>query len=237
MCGRFTLTTPAQRVAAVFLTKPPADFVPRFNIAPTQPIIVIRPTDAASQHECVWMRWGLIPSWSNADDARKTALMNARSETVATKPAFSFVFKRRRCLIPADGFFEWKKDGKKRLPYFIHRPGREPFAFAGLWDRWVDPEGAAVESCTIVTTEANGLLTPLHDRMPLILAAADYDRWLDRRLTTFEELGDLLRPVPDDALTMYPVGLMVNNARSEFPECVEPLPEAQDGNAQSLFPD
>jgi putative SOS response-associated peptidase YedK len=167
------------------------------------------------------VRWGLIPSW--AKDAKiGNKLINARGETVAEKPSFRSAFRKRRCLIPADGFYEWKKlDGGKQ-PHFIHLRDEEPFAFAGLWEHWTNPDdGEVIESCTIVTTEANALMRTLHDRMPVILPPADYDRWLDPATQDVEGLKELLRPYSSEEMTAYPISAYVNNPRHEGVKCLE----------------
>jgi putative SOS response-associated peptidase YedK len=210
------------------------DLKPRYNIAPTQPVGVVR----ASQEEAwewVALRWGLMPSWAKGADGHKTALVNARAETLAQKPSFRESFRSRRCLVPADGFYEWRHEGRRKQPFFIHKPEREPFAFAGLWDRWIGPDGEAIESCAIVTTTANGLMRPLHDRMPVIFGRENFGRWLDPRLTQLDELRDLLSPLPDDALTMYPVNPLVNSSTVNRPECIEPFEPTPNTAQPSLW--
>jgi putative SOS response-associated peptidase YedK len=220
MCGRFTLTTPAQRIEeafGLFAGLDPA-FAPRYNIAPTQSVLAIRRTDAGKEY--VALRWGLVPFW--ADDLKiGSRLINARADGIATKPAFRAALKRRRCLVVADGFYEWRiaEDGTKR-PFHIRFGDRRPFAFAGLWERW-DKGDKPVESCTIVTTEANDFMRPLHERMPVILDPKDHARWLD---PSEEPAGavELLRPSADLGLEMTAVSPKVNNARFEGPACLEP---------------
>jgi putative SOS response-associated peptidase YedK len=207
------------------------DLKPRYNIAPTQPVGVVR----AGQEEAwewVALRWGLIPSWAKGADGHKTALVNARAETLAQKPSFRESFRSRRCLVPADGFYEWRHQGRKKQPFFIHKPEREPFAFAGVWDRWINPDGEVIDSCAIVTTTANHLMRPLHERMPVILNPEDFGRWLDPRLTQLDELRDVLIPLPDDALTMYPVNPLVNSSKVDRPECIEPFNEPTPNTTQ-----
>jgi putative SOS response-associated peptidase YedK len=186
----------------------------RFNIAPTQDIPVVRYTDAG--RELTLMRWGLIPSWSKGPTSG-SLLINARSETAAEKPAFRSAFKTRRCLIPADGFYEWKKTGGKKQPYHFRLANGQPFAFAGLWEKW-----QAIESCTILTTEANELAAQMHDRMPVILSPNDYAEWLDPQA---KDSGMLLTPFPASEMSAIPVNPIVNNARNEGPECIEPVVE------------
>jgi putative SOS response-associated peptidase YedK len=167
------------------------------------------------------VRWGLIPSW--ADDASiGNRLINARAETAAEKPSFRSAFKHRRCLIPTSGFYEWQKVGTKKQPHYIRRPDEVPFAFAGLWERW-EKGGEPIESCTILTTEANGMMRPIHDRMPVILGPEAWGQWLDPEGKESLPLKPLLRPYPDDWLTAYPVSTRVNNPKYDAPACVAPL--------------
>jgi len=173
---------------------------------------VIRDTEAG--RELTWMRWGFISPWSK-DPNRGPLLINTRAETAAEKPAFRSAFKSRRCLIPADGFYEWKKAGNKKQPHYFRVAGGQLFAFAGLWEKW-----QAIESCTILTTEANELSAQIHDRMPVILSSNDYSEWLD---PLAKEPGKLLTPFPASEMSAIPVNPIVNNARNEGPECVEPV--------------
>ena len=206
MCGRFTLRTPASVLVRQFALGTELQLPLRYNIAPTQQVPVVRAVDGARQ--LAMMKWGLIPSW--ADDPKiGYSLINARSETAATKPSFRAAMKSRRCLIPADGFFEWQREGKKKLPIYLRRLDDKPFAFAGLWERW--SRGAEpVESCTILTTSANALVRPFHDRMPVILSPNDYNAWLDPKTTDAATLSYLFEPCPVDELTAYPVNPVVN---------------------------
>jgi len=226
MCGRFTLRTPLTVLSQQFLFElgPATEMAavrPRYNIAPTQTIATVRRHDAGSPRTLAWMHWGLIPSW--AKDAKMAASMiNARGETVAEKPAFRTAFARRRCLILSDGFFEWKKVGKQKQPYYFRMHDQQPFAFAGLWESWRGPSGSAgppLESCTIITTTANELCRPLHDRMPVILEACDYDRWLDPASAKDDVLA-LVQPFPAAAMKSEPVNPRVNSVRNDDPECV-----------------
>jgi putative SOS response-associated peptidase YedK len=228
MCGRFALFAERDQLAKRFkLTAPigpsqPSLFPlqPRYNIAPTQTVPAVRPTLAG--RALSYLRWGLIPSWST-DAKIAYKLINARSETVASKPAFRAAFKKHRCLIPASGFYEWRKIGAgSKQPYFI-RPcdGDGLFAFAGLWETWNDPQGQVVESCTILTTEANELMQPLHDRMPVILDPASEDLWLDP-LSPADALRALFVPFDSDRMESFPVSSWVSNARNEGPKCLGP---------------
>lgn len=227
MCGRFALMTPTEQLAILFAVDqttvsalPPS--VPRYNIAPTQPVAAIR-LGENGQRELTFFRWGLIPSWAK-DINIGARMINARSETVAEKPSFRAAFKRRRCLIPADGFYEWQKLNGGKQPMFIHPAEGEkrPFALAGLWEVWRDPDGSALQSCTILTTKPNELIAPIHNRMPVIIEEEDYDLWLHPEPNP--ELGlHLLRPYPAEKMTAYPVSTLVNNPRNETPECIQPI--------------
>jgi putative SOS response-associated peptidase YedK len=237
MCGRFTLRTPASRLADVFSIPllRSAELPLRFNIAPTQSVVVIRRRPDSSEMEAVSLRWGLIPRW--ARDARSSAsLINAQSETIATKPAFRDAFKRRRCLIPADGFYEWQvvPGRKTKQPHFISLRDDQPFAFAGIWEAWKNPEGERVESFAVITTEANEIMRPLHDRMPVILPPKSHAVWLDPN-TPVETLQALLVPFPASDMKEHPVSPLVGNPRSQGEVCIQPLdrvePSLPFGNA------
>jgi putative SOS response-associated peptidase YedK len=222
MCGRFTLTVdPAELQEAFGGFIFPAQFTPRFNIAPTQPVLAI-PNDVKNTAD--FFLWGLIPSWSK-DPSIANKLINARGETIAEKPSFRGSFKYKRCLIPADGFYEWQaRYGEKtKTPYFIHMKDRTPFAIAGLWDEWHSPDGNTLRTCTIITTEPNELMSALHNRMPVILDAKDYDQWLDPAPQTPENLLPLIKPFPADKMSAYPVSTMVNKPGNDHPECVVPI--------------
>jgi putative SOS response-associated peptidase YedK len=168
------------------------------------------------------LRWGLIPSWAK-DPAIGNRMINARAETVAEKPAFRAAFRRRRCLVVADGFYEWARGGKPRQPYFIRMHDDRPFAFAGLWESWQGPDEGPVESCTLLTTEPNELLEPIHNRMPLILGEDDYDQWLDPALQRPDALQPLLRPLPSDQMTAEKISTYVNSPANDDPRCIEPV--------------
>lgn len=218
MCGRFTLQSPADALLDLFGVIDAAPLPPRYNVAPTQVVPALRAP--RGEPELTLLRWGLIPFF--ARDAKMGARMiNARSETVAEKPAYRAAFKRRRCLVPADGFIEWAKtrSGKKQPFHFTRADGR-PFAFAGLWERWAPPEGPAVESCTILTTSPNALVAEVHDRMPVILEAEDFDLWLDPGVEAAESLAPLLTAVDDDVLTKRAVSRRVSNARHDDAACL-----------------
>jgi len=222
MCGRFTLRAPASAVAEQFALFDVAPFQPRFNVAPTQPVAVVRRMAVEEpQRELAWLRWGLIPGWA-ADPAIGARMINARAETAAQRPAFRAALGRRRCLVVADGFYEWQKAGPRKQPYFVRLRDDRPFGFAGLWESWEGPEQAAIESCTILTTEANELVRPIHDRMPVIVAPADYERWLDPGVQGAEAVRPLLRPYPSEAMMAYPVGPRVNSPARDDPACIQP---------------
>ena len=213
MCGRYTLRTPLNVLAEQFLFDlGDAQAVPRYNIAPTTAVLAVR-----HLRELAMFRWGLIPSW--AKDAKIAySTINARADTVATKPAFRAAYKKRRCLVLADGYFEWRKVGKTKQPLLYEVDGGKPFAFAGLWEWWGGPEGKnePAESCTIITTDANELARQVHDRMPAILQEADYDRWLaceDVPLVSF----------PSDRMSAQPVSTYVSNVKNQGPACIEPV--------------
>jgi len=200
----------------------PALFAPRYNIAPSQPLLVV-----ANRAERVLeeMRWGLVPSWAD-DPAIGNRMINARRESLADKPAFREAYTRRRCLVLADGFYEWKRDGKRSLPYYYHRRDRRPFAFAGLWERWKQPDGAWLLSCAVITGEPNPLVAPIHDRMPVIIEPSDYARWLAPGAVAPEVLDELLHPAPPEPYALYPVSPLVNSPENDSPQCVvqaEPL--------------
>jgi putative SOS response-associated peptidase YedK len=229
MCGRYTLRTPANLLIEHFALERGAlaqlvSYLPRFNVAPTQTAPVIRRGDPPfPRRRLAWMRWGLIPSWSK-QFASARPLINARSETVAEKASFRTSFRRRRCLIPADGFYEWRAMRGRKQPYYIRRADARPFAFAGLWDAW---HGSAdgqppLETCVILTASANRVIAPLHDRMPVILAPHDYDRWLadDGAPLAEDEVRRLLAPLSEDELIADPVSTRVNQASCDDAQCI-----------------
>ena len=195
------------------------DLKPRYNIAPTQLAPVVR-TTAEGKRELVELRWGLIPSWAT-DPSIGSRLINARSETAAVKPAFRAAMRQRRCLIPADGFYEWQKLGRIKQPIFVHRSDDAPFAFAGLWELWIDAEKQPLETFTILTTAANEQLRPLHERMPIILRPESFSKWLDTATTDPEDLESVLRHPPQD-LVLQPVGTHVNSVVHDDPSCIAP---------------
>lgn len=200
------------------------DLQPRYNIAPTQPVAAVRLPEDGADRELVMLHWGLIPFW--AKDPRIGARMiNARAETAADKPAFRAAFRRRRCLVPADGFYEWQKQNGTKQPYYIHLQDGRPFAFAGLWERWRGEDDAVIESCTLLTTKPNELVRPLHNRMPVILHPHNYALWLDPEVEQADALRRLLDPFPSGEMEAYPVSRYVNAPQHEGPECIAPLAE------------
>ncbi len=222
MCGRYALYADPETLVARFDLWRTPDLRPRYNIAPSQEIPAIR-RSREGRRELTLLRWGLVPHW--ATETSGHSMINARAETVATKPAFRGAFRWRRCLIPADGFYEWKKAGRIRQPYFIRPKDGLPLAFAGLWEEWRSPDGQAIGSCAIIVTRANALLQPIHDRMPVILEPHAYGPWLSTDLTDTEDLTQLLVPFPPENMKAYPVDRWVNNPRNEGAACVGPVIE------------
>ena len=228
MCGRFTLRTPLSRVAELFDAVAIGDWAkrqpPRYNIAPSQIVAAVRANSTGDGRELVPLAWGFVPPWTN-DAAIGNKMINARAETLATKPAFRDAFRHRRCLVIADGFYEWQKRERGKQPYFIHMADDVPFAFAGLWAR-NDRFDAPIETCTIVTTHANELLRPLHDRMPVILDRKACDAWLDPANEDTAALELLLHPYADDEMSKEPVSTVVNSPRFDGPDCLVPAQAA-----------
>ena len=220
MCTRVTLRLPPEKMIELFelLNAPPYPL--RYNIAPTQFIPIIRRSPAA-QRECVMARWGLLPHWT-ASMEKLPGLFNARAESVDSKPSFRDAFRHRRCLIPVDGFYEWKTEGKKKLPFLFTCRDGQPLALGGLWEEATHGT-YSVLSCTIITTNANALVAPIHDRMPAILTPKDFDPWLDP-CTAADALKTMLAPLPPDLMEDKPVNPWLNNSRSEGPQCHEPPP-------------
>ncbi|AGT30438.1 hypothetical protein M493_07695 [Geobacillus genomosp. 3] len=219
MCGRFTLTVDLEMLQARFHFRYQGSLAPRFNIAPSQEVLTV----VAEGEERIgkMMRWGLVPFWAK-DDRIGAKMINARAETVDEKASFRHAFKRRRCLILADGFYEWKKDGAKKVPYRFTLKTGEPFAFAGLWERWEGASGP-LETCTIITTRANGIVAPIHDRMPVMLPPERHEDWLDPRLDDSEYLKSLLRPYPEEQMQVYEVSALVNSPKHDVSACIEPV--------------
>lgn len=218
MCGRFAQRSDPKKLAKEFKVAEVPDLEDRYNIAPTQEILGV--LESADGREMKFFKWGLIPSWAK-DAAMGARLINARSETVTEKPAFREAFKMRRCIIPADGFYEWQKTEGRKQPYFFQMKDESPFGFAGLWERWQGATGQAIESCTILTTEANEVLRPVHDRMPVILHPDDYELWLDEDVRKRELLKELLRPYPAEEMKGYPVSTEINSPHNQGATLIE----------------
>ena len=226
MCGRYTLTVDASVLADLFRLEPLTEIEPRYNIAPTQPVPIVR-SGVEDDWEWATVRWGLIPSWAK-DKKIGSRLINARAETVAEKPSFRSAYKHRRCILPADGFYEWVKVGTAKQPHHIRFSDRRPFAFAGLWEQWTEPESnERIDSCTILTTRPNELMEGLHDRMPVILPPERFDDWVGRGPLAPEAAEAMLLPFPADGMEAFPVTTLVNSPRNEDPRCLEPVGEQE----------
>jgi putative SOS response-associated peptidase YedK len=224
MCGRYTITSSAEAIRAFFRYEEQPDFPARFNIAPTQPIPVVRLVDG-TRHFTL-MRWGLVPSWVK-DPANFSLLVNARGESVCDKPAFRSAMKYRRCLIPADGFYEWQASGQgAKQPFYISGKTGGPLAFAGLYETWTGPNGEEVDTAAIVTTRANRTLAPLHDRMPVILTPEAFDLWLNCNAVDARTAEALIAPAPDDLLQAWPVSRDVNRTANDRATLIAPLTPA-----------
>ena len=221
MCGRFTRKENMKHIAELLGLPIPPALAPRYNIAPSQLVACVRTNPDTSEREWVELKWGLVPSWAK-DPSVGHKLINARGETVDEKPSFRKAFKQQRCLILADGFYEWKREGKTKQPYYISLKDNRPFAFAGLWERW-EKEDPAIESCSLITIHANNLMEPIHHRMPVILPEQVYASWLDPKLKNTVYLSGLLEPYKAEEMDAYPVSTMVNNPRNDLPECMAPL--------------
>ncbi|NJN96275.1 MAG: SOS response-associated peptidase [Anaerolineales bacterium] len=220
MCGRYTLATNTQKLAESFAGfEVPAEMPARYNIAPTQPIAVAANN---GQHKVEFFNWGLIPSWAK-DPKIGNQMINARAETLAEKPSFKNAYKRRRCLVLADGFYEWKKEGDgAKTPMYIRLASGDPFAFAGLWEIWQTAEDIIL-SCTIITTAPNDLMAQIHNRMPVILPPAAYEQWLDPAERSPDQLQSLLQPYPAELMTAYPISKLVNSPKNDSPALIEPI--------------
>lgn len=220
MCGRYVITSAPEAIRALFRYQEQPNFPPRFNVAPSQPIPIVRLADGVRQFALV--RWGLLPSWVK-DPKTFSLLINARGESVIDKPAFRAAMKRRRCLIPADGFYEWQAGGARKQPYFIHLKSGAPMAFAGLWETWTGPNGEELETAAVVTTNANRALAHIHDRMPVILAPDTFDLWLNCAEIDAQTAAALIAPAPDDLFEAYPVSTDVNRVANDNAKLLEPL--------------
>ncbi len=223
MCGRFAQYSNPDDLALPFgLETVDLDEPPRYNLAPTQPVLAVRLAADQQRRELVRLRWGLVPFWSKGPDSRYS-MINARAETVASKPAYRAAFAKRRCLIPADAFYEWQPGSDGKQPYAIRREDRAPFAMAGLWEHWVGEDGAGIDSCTIIVTEANALLAPIHDRMPVILDPSDYGTWLSIDAEEQKALQRMLVPADPSGWEAYPISRAVNKPTNDAPELLAPV--------------
>lgn len=232
MCGRYRLSRRKQIIAEHFDATPfDDDWIPRYNIAPTQPVPVLRQHPKEPQRVLCLARWGLIPSWAK-DTSGSASMINARSETAATKPAFRNPIKFRRCLVPADAFYEWKRTGQGKQPFCFEVNDGALFAFAGVWDGWKDPSGQWIKSCSILTTTPNAVASQVHDRMPVILGRDDYDLWLDPWRTNVDAISHLLKPLDASLMRAYAVSSRVNHVQNDDEDCaraipLDPLPQGQ----------
>jgi putative SOS response-associated peptidase YedK len=227
MCGRYRLSRRKQIIEEHFdAVSGEEEWSPRCNIAPTQPIPVIRQHPKEPVRQLSLMKWGLIPSWAK-DPSAAAMMINARSETAATKPAFRDALKSRRCLIPADAFYEWSRVGKAKQPYCFEVSDGELFSFAGIWDRWKDPSGNWIRTCSILTTMPNTVTAPVHDRMPVILDPDAYELWLDPGMRDVSAVSDMLKPYDARQMRRYPVSTRVNSVVNDDEKCSEPVEVAE----------
>jgi putative SOS response-associated peptidase YedK len=220
MCGRYAITSAPEAIRALFRYPEQPNFPPRYNVAPTQPIPIVRLHEG--KRRFALMRWGLLPSWVK-DPKTFALLVNARGESVIDKPAFRAAMKYRRCLIPADGFYEWKPVAGRKQPYYVRLKSGAPMALAGLWETWTGPNGEELDTAAIVTTRANRLLAPIHDRMPVIVPPEAFDLWLNCSEVDAETAAALIAPAPEDALEAYEVSTAVNRTANDNAKLVEPF--------------
>jgi putative SOS response-associated peptidase YedK len=219
MCGRFTLNLSPDQLAVAFGI-PASSITPRYNIAPSQQIAVIR--NFSGERHLGYIRWGLVPSWAD-DISIGYKLINARSETVFEKNSFKRAIRTRRCLVPASGFIEWKHSGNEKTPFYITMTNNNPMAFAGIWEQWKAPDHSVLETCAILTTAANHLMESIHDRMPVILHPQEYSLWLDREVSEPESLKQLFKPYPAEVMQACQVSSLVNNPKNDTEDCITPL--------------
>lgn len=227
MCGRYALYADGEQLAWRFGTPVPYPITPRYNIAPSQPILALRYNRDAKTREWTHFLWGLVPSWAQ-DVSIGNRMINARAETLREKPAFRNAYRYRRCIVPVSGFYEWKKVGRTKQPYFVRPTDDLPIGLAGLWETWRSPDGSELETCTIITTDANAVIQPLHPRMAVVLLPDAYEAWLSPD-TPLDALDRLLLPAPDDTLIAYPVSSRVNSPAHDDPSLVAPLSLTHDG--------
>ena len=226
MCGRYSLTHGAKAIRDVFGVDAPSELLwPRYNIAPTQPVLAVRTNPHKKDiREAVGLHWGLVPPWAD-DVSIGNRLINCRSETAAEKNAFKHAYRRRRCLLPCSGFYEWKKlNSKTKQPYYIQMADEQPFGLAGLWEHWQDAHGNELESCTILTTSPNALMADLHDRMPVIIDIMHHARWLDAELQDYDAIAKMVGPYPRELMMAHPVSTLVNSPKHDSPENIKEVP-------------
>jgi putative SOS response-associated peptidase YedK len=229
MCGRYTVTVSPQALRTLFDYAEQPNFPARYNIAPTQPIAIVRLVDGRRQFALV--RWGLLPSWVE-DPKGFSLLINARGESVNDKPAFRNAMKRRRCLIPADGFYEWQAAGARKRPFYVRAKSGKPFAFAGLWETWAGPNGEELDTAAIVTTRANKTLAAIYERMPVIVPPEAFDLWLSTNEADAETAAALIAPAPDDLLEAYEISTAVNRVANDHPKLIEPFTAPPEPDAE-----
>ena len=233
MCGRYIITSPPEALRALFAYEEQPNFPPRYNVAPTQPIAIVRVVEGRRHFALV--RWGLLPPWVK-DPKTFTLLINARGESAIDKPAFRAAMRRRRCLIPADGFYEWQTVGGRKRPFFVRAKFGVPFAFAGLWETWTGPNGEELETAAIVTTTANRALAPIHGRMPVIVPPEAFDLWLNTADVDARSAMALIAPAPDELLDAYEISTAVNRAANDDPALINPAPNMPVPQAEAPAP-
>ncbi len=221
MCGRFTRKKKDRQLAEALNVVFPLHRPPRNNIAPSQLIACVRANPESQEREYTELKWGLVPSWAK-DVSIGQKMINARSETVSEKPSFRKAFKQQRCVVLADGYYEWKREGKAKQPYYIRFKDQRMFCFAGLWERWEKGENGPLKTCAMLTTGPNAVMEPIHHRMPVILQPQNYDTWLNPSIQDPQLLSSLLHPYPSEELEAFPVSTMVNNPRNDQAECLAP---------------
>ena len=236
MCGRFTLTKTSREIAEAFSVSEPPNWQPKYNIAPTDWVLALVKAESDRSWQLRYLRWGLIPPWAK-DNKIASKLINARAETLTEKPSFRQALRSRRCLILADGFYEWREEESgHRHPYYFHLQDRPIFTFAGLWETWQPKQGEVISSCTIITTSANAQMQPYHHRMPVLLGEEVYYDWLDPTKTKPDEILPLLQVETKVRMDCYPVGLRVNSPAHDDPDCIEPLPSELEETAIAFLP-
>jgi putative SOS response-associated peptidase YedK len=231
MCGRYAITTAPEAMRSLFQYHDQPNFPPRYNIAPTQPIAIVRVEEGRRRFALV--RWGFIPSWVK-DPRAFSLLINARGESVRDKPAFRSAMRYRRCLIPADGFYEWRREGQRGWPYYVRLRSGSLMAFAGLWEAWIGPNGEEIETAAIITTLANRTLQPIHERMPVVVPREAFDFWLDCRKVDSDAAAALIAPAPDDHLEFYEVSTAINRTANDYAALIEPLTVADGGPSKRV---